>query len=212
MRCSTILLSAAVLIVCPFVFAGGVSPVDWRGMPSAVRYAKKEYDKKVAKVHAEYDEAIADAEEKRQAGLNTALTPLNAAIDAAVRKAMDKRDLEEAMELKAAKDSLTATPSAEEMAVGTWKVEWSVGAKGTITLDEDGDARSEGSHGGNPWNTGGRWRVTDRHVVITWDQKLPGGAHTWEGLLLPLTTDGIVVGDNWQGVSSLKAKKVPENK
>jgi len=181
-------------------------------MPSAVRYAKKAYDKEVAKIQEEYDKDVAAAEAKRQAALATAIGPLNAAIDSAIKRAMDRQDLEEAMELKAAKESLTAEPSVEEMAIGTWKVEWAVGAIGIIRLDEEGLAHTEGSHRGSHWSKGGRWRVKGRYVLITWDDELVAGIHTWEAFRLPLTTDGIVVGDNWQGIGSLKAKKVAEDK
>jgi len=130
MRRTTILLLGLILVVCTVVFADGAAPVNWKRLPTAVRDAKKVYDREAASIQAEYDEAVAAAEKKRQEALADAQAPLLAAIDAAIDTAAARGKDDQVEALTDAKESLEGEQTVEEKIIGTWHVEWTGGARG----------------------------------------------------------------------------------
>ena len=210
MRHTPTILLAGLLVLTPFVFAqDSPEPLTWDDFPSDVRRAKNKYDAQAAKIQAAYDKAVAAADAVRQKALTDALKPFDTAIDAAVAKALANDDVDLALALKEAKESLNADRAPEDAIVGDWKAEWASGDRGTITFERGEKARTLGKAGKHRWETDGRWRVTDRHILIIWDTQIEGGRnHHWEAFQLPLPADGLAIGDSWQGPNSFKAKKV----
>ena len=199
---------AALLVLCPLLFARGGAYVSWKDLPRGVRAAKAKYSSQVSKINAAHAKAVKAADKTRLDAMAQARKPLDAAIDNAIDTAMDKKNLDLGSALMLARKSVAAKRPAKQIVIGRWNAEWANGRRGIITFKRDGTCHAEGKAGKKTWDAKGRWRITDTHVIAEWDDKLPGGDPAWDALRLPLTTDAVVIGDTWYGIKTLKVKRV----
>ena len=201
-----VIVAACVGLVTVLVVAQEAGPIDWKSFPSAVRRAKAQYDNDLERADDDYAQAIEEVQAQRQEDREAAQVKLTAVIDSAIKQAMKAEDLDQAVALKDAKESLAGeSPQTEEdvvsRLVGTWKV-FDDNSKWRSELVFTKDGRVEGG-------AGGKWTIRDGYVLAVFANTIPGynGIRYWHTLNLPLDPKG-VTGDSWSGKGGFHAVKV----
>jgi len=211
----------AVVVLALFSTALAAEDVEWRELPRSVQRAKSKYDKQVTAHQRAFEKAVAPARARLAKRIEEAAAALRRELDAAVKRAMDAHDLDLAVALGNAKDSLSGpaqpegTPAPKrprdrkldkKVLIGTWRVvipstdervRWKFASDGTVRNPDH--------------NSSGRWAMMDDHVLITWHTTLgrgPRGAlHYWSSFDLPLNPKG-TTGDNWSAKNGIRAVKM----
>ena len=202
--CGTVV---ALLLVCAIVVQPTAAD-DWDDFSSAVRSAKRRYDKSLESAERTRDDAIEEAEKACKVGRTSAGRDLLDVFDEEILAAREDDDDETADMLSDARKDLNDVllPKNEterdtrDIIEGTWTgnyADWTFKRSGTVTsVDRD-----------DPDETGkGRWKETEDGIYIVWDSKMWARQNYWSCIRLPLNEEGSVV-DEWSGIDAFEIKK-----
>jgi hypothetical protein len=180
------------------------SDIDWSSFPEDVQKTKKLFDERVLAAKEEYDAVVAKARK-----------PLVEALESAQKEATKKGNLDSAIALREAKLQVEAGHSRpdrsaiSELMIGRWKVV--DGTNPWVFKFKENGRVSLYDMAGTLDNHGGRWRVTDEGVIVTWSLDIRGdvlpGVRFWQLLRYPINTR-MTKGDSWAGPGAVKAMKL----